>query len=179
MKTHTSIAVVVGCTLMACAAATQLVMAQTTAARGAPVIYPAKDQSAKQQDQDRYACHDWARAQSGHDPSQANPTTVAAAPAVGATAPSGGSTGTMVRGAAGGAAIAELSHHDTGRGAATGLIGASLIGRIKDRQATQTRQQQGAQQAQLAQQQSARVQQAATYERAFAACLEARGYVVK
>jgi hypothetical protein len=47
------------------------------------------------------------------------------------------------------------------------------MARAKERQATQAAQQQAAQQ------QNARGQQKAVYDRAFGACMEARGYVVK
>jgi len=139
-------------------------------AAASPVIYPAKDQSPKQQDQDKYECHDWARRQSGFDPTQTS------APPPTTTAPStssGGATGAMVRGAAGGAVLtAELLAHD-GRGAAVGVLGSSVMQRVKERQVAQSGQQQ------MAEQQAAREQLRATYGRAFAACLEARGYVVK
>jgi hypothetical protein len=41
------------------------------AAQAAPVIYPAKGQSAAQTDRDRVACFEWSKAQSGFDPMQA------------------------------------------------------------------------------------------------------------
>jgi len=150
----------------------------------APVIYPAKGQSAKQLDQDRYECHTWARGQSGFDPTQAPPTatptqTVAA---MTTTASSGGvPVSGMAAGAMGGAAIAELSHHDAGRGAAAGALSGAVIQRVKQQQAAQAQQakQQAAQQQATQQQASARNQQRATYERAMGACMEGRGYTVK
>jgi hypothetical protein len=143
-----------------------LALAQT-----APVIYPAKDQGQRQQDQDRFECHEWARARSGFDPSD----TVAAA-ASGATLSTTPATSvaTMAKGAAGGAAIAELSHQDVGRGAAAGLVGRTLVDRVKQRQAAQS-QQQSAQQ----QQRAAGEAQRTAYARGFAACMEGRGYVLK
>lgn len=149
--------------------------AQTAVATG-PVIYPAKGQSPRQQDQDRYQCHDWSRGQSGFDPTQPAPATSAAAQ----TAPpnqgsaSKDATGSMARGALGGAAVAELGQHDPGRGAAIGVVGTSLIGRVKAQQALQAQQQQAAKS-----QQATRGPQQALYERAFGACMEARGYTVK
>ncbi|WP_280155502.1 hypothetical protein [Piscinibacter sp. XHJ-5] len=149
------------------------VHAQSAVGRSAmanPVIYPAREQSPRQQDQDKYECYDWAKRQSGFDPAQTSPpVTTAAAPPTS----SGGATGAMVRGAAGGAAVAELSHHDAGRGAAVGVLGSTVMQRAKERQAAQSGQQQ------MAEQQAAREQLRAIYGRAFAACLEARGYVVK
>lgn len=149
-----------------------------------PVIYPAKGQNAKQQDQDRYECHSWAREQSaGYDPTQP-----IAAPASPPTAQAtGNSTGTssaaagMAAGAMGGAAVAELTNHNAGRGAAAGALGGAVIQRVKANQAQQKQQaqQQGAQQQALQQQAAARSQQRGTYERALGACMEGRGYTVK
>lgn len=137
-----------------------------------PVIYPAKGQSAQQLDKDKYECHDWARRQSGFDPTQAQ--AAAATPATGTAQGSGNAAGGMAAGAMGGAAVAELSHHDAGRGAAIGALGAAALTRAKQAQARQQQQQQQAQQ-----QQAARAQQRSVYERSFAACLEARGYSVR
>ena len=122
-----------------------------------PAIYPAKGQSAKQQDKDKYQCYGWAREQTGFDPAQ---------PATASAPPSGMPPGAMVRGAAGGAAIAAISDHDPAGGAAAGALGAAVRGRMKERQAAQ-------------QQQAAQAQQKAAYERAFKACMEGRGYVLR
>jgi hypothetical protein len=148
------------------------------------VIYPAKGQSAKQQDQDRYECHTWARGQSGFDPTQPTPTsapTQTAAVATTGTSSSGAPVSGMAAGAMGGAAVAELTHHDAGRGAAAGAIGGAVFQRVKQQQAAQQQQarQQAAQQQVSQQQASARSQQRATYERAMGACMEGRGYTVK
>jgi hypothetical protein len=138
------------------------------AAATVPVIYPAKGQSARQQDQDRYACYDRAREQSGFDPAQQREPASS-----GASKQAGAMTGAMARGALGGAAIGELGSHDAGRGAAVGVLGGAVVERVKQQQAAQARQQQSAQQ------QAARGQQRANYDRAFGACMEARGYVVR
>lgn len=151
--------------LLALAAAAPATQAQASA----PIVYPAHDQSPKQQEKDRFECFEWAKGQSGFDP-----TLAATAP--GATAAPGAtpsSTGAMAGGALGGAAIAELTHADAGRGAAIGALGGGLAQRMKQQQAAQARQQQaGTQQAQRAQGRS-------LYDRAFGACMEARGYVLK
>jgi hypothetical protein len=165
--------------------------AQPSAARAAmlnPVIYPARDQSARQQDQDKYECYDWSKKQSGFDPVQAPPpaATPPAAPAPSANTTaiaSNGVNGSMVRGAAGGAAVAELAHKDAGHGA-VGVLGSAVVQRIKSQQAatksnTAVQQQQAAQQQQLAEQMAAGEQQRTNYARAFSACMEARGYVLK
>lgn len=129
------------------------------------VAYPTKSQSARQQDRDRYECHDWARGQSGFDPSQ---------PAPAASAPTGtpsAAAGRLLRGAAGGAALGELVRHDAGQGAAVGVLGAGLRERLQGRQAATSNE--------AARQQAARDEQRRVYERAFAACMQARDYVVK
>jgi hypothetical protein len=156
--------------------------AQTTA--NAPVIYPAKGQSAKQQHQDRYECHTWARGQSGFDPTQPVPSgtpTQTAVASTSGTSSSGAPVSGMAAGAMGGAAVAELTHHDAGRAAAAGAIGGAVIQRVKQQQAAQQQQakQQAAQQQASSQQAAARNQQRATYERAMGACMEGRGYTVK
>lgn len=153
-------------------AVASLAMASCAAAAQAagPVIYPAKGQPSQQQDRDRYECHDWARGQSGYDPTQ--PYQVAAASPQ--QQPSRPSLNDMARGAAGGAAVAELTNHDAGRGAATGLVASSVVSRVREQQAMQARQAQ-----QASQQKAAQGQARSMYERGFAACMEARGYVVK
>jgi hypothetical protein len=153
------------------ASATAQAQAPTTQpASGDSVVYPAKGQSAKQQNQDKYECYEWAKGQSGFDPAQATQTAATSQPT-----PSGGGMAMagMARGAAGGAAIAELSHHDAGRGAAAGVLGSAVLEKVKAQQAAQARQQQSGQQ------QAIGGQQRSTYERALGACLEARGYTVK
>lgn len=155
----------------------------------APVIYPAKGQSASQQDQDKVQCHGWAKQQSGFDP-LATTTTAAATTTAPPPSSTTGSTqqqaaaGGLVKSAAVGAAVGEIAHNDAGRGAAVGVLGGAVLQGVKQRQAAQAQQAQQ-QQAQAQQQQAAKQQQAAlnqqkaTFERAFSACMEARGYVLK
>ena len=153
---------------------------------GMPIISPAKGQSPQQQDKDKYQCYGWAREQSGFDPMQAAPPAAAPAQAptsMAATTQPGVSGTALVKGAAVGAAAGELVSNDAGRGAAAGALTGVVLGNIKQRQAAQAKQQQAqAQQAQAqqqAQQQAARAQQKGTFDRAFGACMEARGYAVK
>ena len=149
-----------------------------------PVIYPAKGQSAKQQDQDRYECHTWARGQSGYDPTQpasAAPAPTAAAQPTSPTNTAAAPVAGMAAGAMGGAAIAELTNHNAGHGAAAGALGGAVIQHVRANQAAQQQQakQAAAQQQAVQQQASTRSQQRATYERAMGACMEGRGYTVK
>jgi hypothetical protein len=138
---------------------------------GTALAYPAHGQSDKQQARDRQECAGWAKQQSGYDPAAAQ--VLAAAPSPATPAPQGTGTQGVLTGAAGGAAVAELSHHDVGRGAAIGVLGAGARERIKQQKAAVAQQQQQqAKQQQLAQQKGLN-------DRAFAACMEGRGYVLK
>jgi hypothetical protein len=152
-------------------AAVPLAYAQSPSAPGATtgvMVYPAKGQSVQQQDKDKYQCYDWARGQTGVDPAQT-------AQAASATTPtqSRGQAGAMVKGAASGAAVARIANGEAGRGAAAGAMGAAMREQAQEQQLAQARQQQAGQQ------QAARNQQRAAYDRAFAACMEGRGYTVR
>jgi hypothetical protein len=132
-----------------------------------PVIYPAKGQSAQQQASDDGACHAWAKQTTGIDP-----VAVAQTPP---PAPSGPATGGgervsgAARGALGGLAIGAIAG-DAGEGAAIGAVVGTMAGghRARQNQAAQQQQAQGQQQQKLD-----------TYYRAYGACMEGRGYVIK
>ncbi len=138
-------------------------------AQGNSVIYPAKGQSQQTQEKDKYQCYTWAKGQTGFDPMNTGST-----PAP--TPPPQGPTGERVVGAARGAAVGAVVGGiagDAGKGAAAGAAGGAMIGGMKKRQRQ-------AQQAQAYQQQaSAASSKQAEYNRAFAACMEGRGYTVK
>jgi hypothetical protein len=125
-------------------------------------VYPKEGQSPQQQQQDEYACYQWAVQQTGFDPSKAAP------PPPPAPAPSGGAARGALRGAAGGAIIGGIAG-DAGKGAAAGAVMGGIGGAVK---------QSSAQQQQAAAQASSANNAAAAYERAKATCLQARGYVV-
>jgi hypothetical protein len=130
------------------------------------VPYPSKGQSPSQQNKDEGECYAWAKQQTGIDP-----VAVANAP----PPPSGPATGGgervrgAARGAAGGAAVGAIAG-DTGKGAAAGAVVGTMAG---GRQARQN---------QKAQQQQAQDAKAGTiqhFNKAFGACMEGKGYVVK
>ncbi len=159
--------------LTLCAAAA--LSAQATTAP-MPVIYPAKGQTPAQMDQDKYACFQWGKSQSGFDPMAPAPQTASASTGSARTE-SSAMNGSMVKGAAGGAAVAELTNGNAGKGAAVGVLGAAVRDQMKQQQQNAQASQQQQQAQQQARQQQA--QQRATFDRAFGACLEGRGYVVK
>lgn len=130
------------------------------------VPYPSKDQSPSQQSKDEGECYTWAKQQSGIDPiAVANTPPPPSGPAVG--------DGRRVRGAArgtlGGAAIGAIAG-DTGEGAAIGAVVGTMAG---GRQARQNKQ------AQAQQAQDAKAGSAQHFNKAFNACMEGKGYVVK
>jgi hypothetical protein len=116
--------------------------------------YPTKGQTPEQQSRDQQECAGWAMQQTGYQPGAYS---------------RGPSSGGAVRGAAGGAAAGAIGGAiagDAGKGAAIGAATGGLIGGV--RQHNRNRQQ--ANQAQ---------QVNDAYRRAYAACLQGRGYSVQ
>ena len=137
-------------------------------------VFPAKGQSQEQTERDKYECYQWAKRQTGFDPMQA-PTATSAPPSAGA--PQGGVLKGAAGGALAGAVIGKIANDDPGKGALAGAAGGALIGGMRRR--NQGRSQHQAEQ-QWAQEQSAQyTQRRNEYNRAYAACLEGKGYTVK
>lgn len=137
-------------------------------------IYPKEGQSEEQMEKDKYECYRWAKKQTGFDPMEV-PT--ATAPPPRQEPPKGG----VLRGAAGGAllgaAIGEIADDDPGKGAAIGAGTGALFGGV--RRHRQVQQHHQAEQQWASDQESQYSQRRSQYNRAHAACLEARGYTVK
>jgi len=146
-----------------------------TPALGAELfVYPTKGQSQEQTEQDKSTCYRWAKAQTGFDP-MAVPT--ATAPPPSQQKSTTGAVGGAVAGAATGAIIGGAAKGEAGKGAAIGAITGGLIGGMRRRKEASRNQQQ---QEQWAQQQAAQYHHKRNeYNRAYAACLEAKGYTVK
>jgi hypothetical protein len=144
-----------------------LILAMSSGHVSAEVFaYPKKGQSQQQFEQDQFQCHQWAKGQTGVDPTQ---------PQQGAAAPPP-QRGGAVRGAAGGAALGAIGGAiggDAGQGAAIGAGVGAAAGAM--RQGRQNRQAAEAQAQAQAQSQAARSQ----YDKAYAVCLEGRGYQVR
>ena len=138
----------------------------TSFANAGMMIYPAKGQSAEQQQKDEFECHQWAVQQTGYDPTKAQ------------QAPQQQTTrkGGAVRGAAGGALLGAgigAIAGDTGKGAAIGAGVGAVGGGAKQRQ---QQQQQAAANQQVQAQQQAQID---NYNKAKGVCLEGKGYTVK
>jgi len=127
-------------------------------------IYPQRGQSAQQQQQDRFECHQWAVQQTGWDPTMA-----AGMPPPAGPAPTSSALGGATRGAAIGA-IGGAIGGNAGRGAAIGAGTGALFGQM--RRNDQIRSAESQQMGQTS-------QQADAYNRALAACLSGRGYTVQ
>ena len=132
-------------------------------------VFPAEGQDKEKQEFDEYQCYKWAKEQSGIDP--INP------PEVQAQEVDKGPDGSAVRGAAGGAAAGAAVGAiagDTGKGAAIGATLGALRGARRKAYNNAAKEQQ-------AQQQAAQTEQAMlnSFKKAFAACLEGKGYTVK
>ena len=131
-----------------------------------PVTYPAKNQSAQQQQKDDGECLAWAKQKTGIDPVAASaPPPQQSGPAVGGGERARGAA----RGAVGGAVVGGITG-DAGQGAAVGAAAGTMAGGARARQNQRAENQQAQQQQQ---------QTLATYWKAYAACMEGRGYSVK
>lgn len=139
--------------------------AGATAQTSQPYIYPSKGQTQEQQNRDKYECYQWAVSQSGFDP--ANPSSTSTS----AQQPERGPTGGAARGAAVGAVGGAMSG-DAGAGAASGAARGRILGAIRRRREkneAEQEQEQG---------QAAGASRQESYDRAFATCLQGRGYAV-
>lgn len=143
-----------------------VMLASTVFAAQDPIVFPAKGQSTEKMDSDKYGCYSWAKGQTGFDPMKA-PT---------ATAPPPQKKGGALRGAAGGAALGVAVGAiagDAGKGAAIGAASGGLIGGARRHKSNKEQEQYAQQQA------SGYEQQRSTYNRAWGACMEGKGYTVK
>lgn len=136
------------------AVAVMALVAGAAAAQPKVFVYPTKGQSQRQQDIDTAECQRWASSQAGSGPS---------VPDYGNRA--GGTISGAARGAALGAAVGGIAggKKKAGKGAGAGAVLGGVAGR------------QGA----VSREQEARAQGQNDWARAFAACMEARGYSVR
>jgi hypothetical protein len=130
------------------------------------VPYPSKGQSPAQQNKDEGECYAWAKKQTGIDPvAVANTPPPPSGPATGG----GERVRGAARGAAGGAVVGAIAG-DAGKGAGIGAAVGTMAGGRRARQN---------QQAQAQQAQNAKSGALQHFNKAFGACMEGKGYVVK
>jgi len=131
-----------------------------------PIVYPAKGQGVEQQKRDEGECYVWARDYTGIDPA----AVAQQAPPQSSSSWGGGErAGGAFRGALGGAAIGAIAG-DAGEGAAIGAVAGTMLGGRRARQNAAARDQAATSQGGA---------QIDTFNRAYGACLEGRGYTVK
>ena len=137
------------------------------------IVFPAKGQSDKQMEKDKFSCYSWAKGQTGFDP-MAPPTGTKPPPKK--EAPKGGVVKGAARGAAVGLAVGAIAG-DAGKGAGMGAAAGGLFGGM--RRKDQAQQEQNAQKQWEQEQVRIYTEKRNTYNRAYSACLEAKGYTVK
>ena len=133
-------------------------------------VFPSKNQTSDQQRHDESDCYAWAKQQTGIDPIAGAP---APTPATTQAPPAGGAVRGAAHGAAAGALIGAAAGN-AGEGAAVGAAAGGVGGRAKQRAGAA----QAQQQAQANAQQTTATNKS-TFNRAFSACLEPKGYTIK
>ena len=136
-------------------------------------IYPARGQSNEQMEKDKFECFSWAKDQTGFDPT-VPPQVTTAAPESRSVAR--GTARGGLKGAALGAGLGAITG-STGTGASIGALKGGTFGGLRSRSQNERNRQA---QAQAEQQQFAQYAQGRdSYNRAYSACLEGRGYTVR
>lgn len=144
----------------------------STMATAKLMVYPSKGQSNEQQKSDEGACMSWASEQTGFDPTAPLQTT---SPPPQAQQPTTSVGKGALRGALGGVVIGAIAG-DAGKGAAIGAASGGLVGGVRrNEQVKRSYEQQDA----WAQQQAEQYAQSQQdFNRAYATCLQGRGYTV-
>lgn len=140
-------------------------------------FYPTRNQSAEQQDRDKFECNEWAVKESGFDPSLPQVSPRYRITTLRDPAPGSGTAAGAITGAAMGAIVS--NPHHPGEGAAIGAIAGAVLGSIADNHRQQAIDNANA--ARAEQQQARDTAQEAKvdrFRRAMTACLSGRGYTV-
>jgi hypothetical protein len=153
-------------------AASFMMILTSTAMAGGVIVYPSKGQSADQQNADEGACLSWASKQTGFDPTAPMQAT---SPSPQTQQPTTNAAKGAFHGALGGLVVGAITGN-AGKGAAIGAGTGALVGGVRHHdQVERAYQQQDA----WAQQQAAQYQQSQKeFNRAYATCLQGRGYAV-
>ncbi len=141
-------------------------------------IYPAEGQTSEQLERDRYECYLWASREAGFDPAAAEipPQAEVVRVPVGENPKQGATLAGTIIGAIAGAAI----DHRHDRGAVIGAGVGTVVGASIESQGKQQAIKQAEEEAdEIAREQQEIANRNASYRRAFSACLEGRGYVVR
>jgi hypothetical protein len=139
------------------------------------IVFPAKNQTPAVQADDETNCFGWAKTNTGIDPANIKPQAPDQQTAEKAadSATQGARVGGAARGAAAGAVIGAITGN-AGEGAAVGAAAGTMAGGSARRQARRDSKAAAAQQSQ-----ASVAQQKATFNKAFSACMEGKGYTTK
>ena len=149
-----------------------MMMLTSTAMAAGVIVYPSKGQSADQQKADEGACLSWASDQTGFDPTAPMKATSAPPPT---QEPTTNAAKGALRGALGGLAIGAITGN-AGKGAAIGAGTGALVGGVRHQNQVQDNYED---QDAWAQEQAQQYQQSQNdFNRAYATCLQGRGYAV-
>ena len=153
-----------------------LAMGMTSAWADELFVYPAKGQSKDQTEQDKYACYQFAKDETGFDP-MSQPTTSSPPPAK--EKETWGTGQGAIGGALLGAGVGALAggKSGAGTGALIGGVGGGAIGHM--RRSDQKRREETRYRDWEQRETSRYARGRDSYERAYAACLEGRGYTVR
>jgi hypothetical protein len=157
---------------------------KTLAATMEVFVFPTEGQDSSQQSKDEVECYQFATSSTGTDPfelsdqADMNEQLAAAEMEAAEATPKGAAgSGKIVRGAAAGAVIGEVTGGDAGESAAIGAAAVAVRGRRQARGARAEAEVQAEQQA------AARTEATAAdlenFKKAFSVCLEAKDYMVK
>ncbi len=143
------------------------------------MIYPAKGQSQDQMEKDKFECYSWAKGQTGFDPMEMPKATAPPPSKQAKSSTAGGAVKGGVSGGLLGAGVGAIAGGSKGarKGAAIGGLSGGAIGGI--RSSSQQKQDKQAQKQWEQQQANQYMQKRDTYNRAYSACLEGKGYTVK
>lgn len=142
------------------------------------MVYPAKGQSQDQMEKDKFECYGWAKKQSGFDPMEtpraSTPPPKKAEGSTAGGAVKGGALGGLV-----GLGVGALAggRSGAGTGALIGAAGGATIGGVRSHDQQQKAERKRQEWAER--ETSQYVQKRNSYNRAYTACLEGRGYTVK
>ncbi|MBW1996950.1 MAG: glycine zipper 2TM domain-containing protein [Deltaproteobacteria bacterium] len=137
-----------------------------------PIVFPAKGQGHEQMEKDKFSCYQWAKKETGFDPMK---TPTASTPPPQQRAGQGGALKGAAVGAGAGALIKRKDSRS--KGAATGAAIGGVLGGA--RQSRRNRQDEQARQQWEQQQANEYAHKRNTYNRAFSASMESKGYTVK
>jgi hypothetical protein len=143
------------------------------------MIYPAKGQSQDQMEKDKFECYSWAKKESGFDPMKMPTATAPPPPKQATSSTAGGAVRGGVGGGLLGAGVGAIAGGRKGarKGVLIGGLSGGAIGGV--RSSSQQKQDRQARKQWEQQQADQYMHQRNTYNRAYSACLEGKGYTVK